>query len=93
MEQTTVIKGSFFDDVLVEVSKEGMQTQPHRTIGLLEMFSEQREEHGTGTLISANLVLTSAHHVFIRNFTESNYAEKIRFYPAHRGQLKDPIEV
>jgi V8-like Glu-specific endopeptidase len=56
----------FSNDALFEVPLERMSQPMHRHIGAL-LFRTRRHSQsgkGTGTLISRNLVLTSAHNIY-----------------------------
>jgi V8-like Glu-specific endopeptidase len=74
-----------------------MQTPLHYNTGLI-IFTITTDENkdknniGTGMLISRNLVLTCAHNVFIKDTQESKtdpvkgqYANKLLFYPGQQG--------
>jgi V8-like Glu-specific endopeptidase len=91
----------FYDDYLVEVSEVAMKVHPFKNIGLIEIITGGRSDgHGTGVLISPNLVLTCGHNIFNKSFpaneadlTKSHHAQKLNFYPGHRGALQNPYEV
>ena len=57
-----------FDENIFEVPKEDMGKQPYCSIGALTFKSRQQPDgalgKGTGTLISPDLVLTSAHNLY-----------------------------
>ena len=63
----------FFGDKLAEISKEQMKDQKYRNIGALELnHFKYGKGHGSGVLISRDLVLTAAHNVFNRGSREIN---------------------
>jgi V8-like Glu-specific endopeptidase len=60
----------FKEDCLMKVSKEHLEANPFKNIGFIEIITYGSEGLGTGTLISPNLVLTSAHIICSRNYPE-----------------------
>ena len=62
-----------------------MKEKKYKNIGALELNNlKLGKGHGSGVLISRNLVLTSAHNVFNRGSREIN---EIKFYPGQCGEL------
>jgi V8-like Glu-specific endopeptidase len=64
-----------------------MQKPIHKFTGALTFRSRSRTElgKGTATLISPNLVLTSAHNIYNKEKGEVYY--DLRFYPGQCGVL------
>jgi hypothetical protein len=78
----------FGDDRLFKVPEEHMQRQLHKHIGPLTYRSRQCTfiGKGTATLISPNLILTSAHNLYSKNTGEVYY--DFKFYPGQCGPLE-----
>ena len=71
-----------------------MKKLPHCSIGALLSKSRKHLDafnYGTGTLISHDLVLTSAHNLY--NYSTGEVYKEIKFYPGQDGDLKDPCEI
>jgi V8-like Glu-specific endopeptidase len=91
----------YHEDRLMEVSDKHMQSNPFKNVGLIEIITGgNADAHGTGTLISPNLVLTCAHIIYNQNYprhskdpTKNHLAKYLRFYPGHSGELNNPYEV
>jgi len=67
-----------------------MKNLPHRLIGIVLCRGPGNAlQTGTGVLISANLVLTSAHVIF--HSIQFKPFPKIYFYPGHFGRLINHI--
>ena len=83
-----------FDSSLFEVPKDDMGNQPYCNIGALTFRSRNIPEDlgkGTGTLISADLVLTSAHNLYSSKTGEVYF--DFKFYPGQHGILTNPCEI
>jgi V8-like Glu-specific endopeptidase len=87
----------YHEDRLVEVGEKLMGANPWKSIGLIEILTGGKKDgHGTGILVSPNLVLTCAHNIYNpasfpkndKDSTKDYFAKELRFYPGHRGELK-----
>jgi hypothetical protein len=91
-------EAEFYCDRLVEVSKECLEMSPWLNVGLIKFVG--KDGHGTGTLVSPNLVLTCGHNIFNKKFgkhqhdsAKDYFIEKFCFYPGHSGELREGYEV
>ena len=70
-----------------------MKEPQHYNLGVLTFMSRREGNmgNGTGTLISSNIVLTTAHNLYNRNTGEFYY--DFKFYPGANGVLEEYYEV
>ena len=75
------------------VKAEEMKELMHKSIGSITFNHPHKNPMGLGTgfLISENLVLTSAHNIYDREFKV--YHQNLNFYPSAYGILSNPIEI
>jgi V8-like Glu-specific endopeptidase len=76
---------------VMRINQSILSELPYRHIGALISVDGLTTNHGTGILISRNLVLTCAHNVI--NLERKILFKKIYFYPGQHGLLTKAYEV